>query len=226
MTDRDVPKSYEVEMLLPVSEEVVWQAVTEPKVLRQWFGWDYDGLDDEIRHIFVDEVSVPERGRMRWADGSYLEVAAEGELTRVRAVRDGGADDPKGYDAIEEGWRAFLLQLRFLLAERPEGARRTVYLTGASSWPQAKTLAACTSPPAETVPAGARMVWFVDAEGHLVVIAGREPVRSKFAGRMEVTITTYGLDDAAYDVVRKRWAEKWTQVARNPQVTTATTPAP
>ncbi|WP_067496558.1 activator of HSP90 ATPase [Actinoplanes sp. TFC3] len=221
MTDRETPKSYLVEVSLPLGRDEVWDAVTQPPVLRQWFGWDYDDLDGEIQHIFVNEATFLAPERMGWADGSYLEVSGNDAGTVVRAVRQGSTDDSGRYDAVEEGWRAFLLQLQFLLIERPKGARRTIYLTGATNWPEVLgTIGGAVTR------AGDRAAWLVDGDGHLVVIAGREPQNSRGAGRMEITVSTYGLDDASFEVVRKRWAERWAAKARNAQVTTADTPAP
>lgn len=224
MTDRETPKSYHVELELPAGRDEVWEAVTQPAVLRQWFGWDYDELDVEIRHIFVDEATLSSPERMGWADGSYLEVTGGDGTSVVRAVRQGSDADPERYDAIEEGWRAFLLQLRHLLIDRPRGVRRTLYLTGASSWRQVLEMAGATT--ASVARFGSRVAWVVDAEGHLVVLAGREPVGARGAGRMEITVSTYGLDDAAFELTRKRWSERWIPTARNALITTAEMPSP
>jgi hypothetical protein len=303
VTDREVPKSYWVEWELPVGRDEVWAAVTQPEVLRQWFGWDYDGLGDEIQHIFVNEAVLRSPERMGWADGSYLEVTGDDGAAWVRAVRDGDSGAPDRFDAIEEGWRAFLVQLRHLLVERPRGERRTLYMTGASTWPQVLAMldlevspdlgddlgsvshrssgshgrndlsgsgshsgndlsgsgshsgndlsgsgghgtpgndsaneleSSASGTGAGKAQGGAgvahrsgdRVLWLVNEDGHLIVASGREPVGSKFAGRMEVTVSTYGLDDGAFDLVRKRWTERWSPVARNARVTTAETPAP
>ncbi|WP_305789633.1 activator of HSP90 ATPase [Symbioplanes lichenis] len=223
MTDRETPKSYFVEVELPAGRDEVWDAVTQPAVLRQWFGWDYDELDVEIAHIFVNEATLRAPERMGWADGSYLEVSGDDDSAVVRAVRE-GVDDPGRYDAIEEGWRAFLVQLRYLLAERPRGERRTLYLTGASTWRQVLGMTGSTA--ATVTRAGTRVAWLVDGDGHLVVLAGREPLGSRSAGRFEVTVSTFGLDDSAFEVIRKRWTERWAPLARNAQVTAADTPAP
>lgn len=224
MTDRETPKSYHVELELPVGRDEVWDAVTQPAMLRQWFGWEYDELDVEIRHIFVDEATLRSPERMGWADGSYLEVTGGDDRAVVRAVRQGSDAEPDRFDAIEEGWRAFLLQLRHLLTERPQGARRTLYLTGASSWRQVLELAGATT--ASVARFGSRVAWVVDADGQLVVMAGREPVGARGACRMEITVSTYGLDDAAFELARKRWSERWLPTARNALVTTAETPSP
>src|ERR1700760_3802834 len=142
MTDQRRLKPYSVEFDLPAGRDEVWDAVTQPAVLRQWFGWDYDGLDAEIQQIFVDQATLLAPERMGGADGSYLEVVGDDDRAVVRAVREGPVpDNPDQYDAIEEGWRAFLTQLSFLFSARPRGARRTLYLTGETTGRQALSLA-------------------------------------------------------------------------------------
>ncbi|BCJ52016.1 hypothetical protein Asp14428_34910 [Actinoplanes sp. NBRC 14428] len=226
MTYEQTPKPYEVEIGVAAGRDAVWEAFTRPAVLRRWFGWDYDGLDGEIRQIFVDAAIALAPGQMGWPDGSYVEVTGDSNRSTVRAVREGtssgGADR---YDAIEEGWRSFLVQLRHLLEEKPRGARRTIYLTGATTGRQALDLAAGDGGGAPQR-AGTRVAWLVDPDEHLIVIAGREPLDSPAVGPMEVTVSTYGLDDAAFEVVRKRWEERWAPLARGAKVTTADTPAP
>src|SRR5947208_13048551 len=119
MTDQHGPKPYNVEVSVDAGRDEVWDAVTQLDVLRQWFGWDYDGLDAEIRQIFVDQATLLAPERMGWADGSYLEVVGDDDSSRVRAAREGApSGDRDAYDAIAEGWRAFLIQLRFWLEQR------------------------------------------------------------------------------------------------------------
>ncbi|GAA0489407.1 hypothetical protein Ade02nite_73650 [Paractinoplanes deccanensis] len=211
-----------MEISVPVGRDQVWEAVTQPEVLHQWFGWDYDGLEAEIRQIFVDEATLWAPERMGWADGSTLEVDGDDDQARIRVAREGsGADGPDVYDAIEEGWRAFLIQLSFLLRERPKGRRRTVYLTGETTGKQALSLAT-----GEWHRFGPRVAWTVDPDGHLVVVAGRVPLDSPSAARFEVTVSTFGLDDAAFETVRETWAKHWAPVAADANLTTADTPAP
>src|ERR1700760_4687508 len=125
MTDQRRLKPYSVEFDLPAGRDEVWDAVTQVSALRQWFGWDYDGLDAEIQQIFVDQATLLAPERMGWADGSYLEVTGDDDHAVVRAVREGPVPgDPDAYDAIEEAWRVFLTQLRFRFEHRPAGVRR------------------------------------------------------------------------------------------------------
>jgi hypothetical protein len=191
-------------------------------VLRQWFGWDYDGLDAEIKHIFVDQAMPLAPEQMGWADGSALEVVGDDTRSQVRVARDGsGPGGPERYDAIEEGWRAFLIQLQFLFGHRPSGHRRTLYLTGETAGRQALTLA-----DGEWQHFGPRVAWVVDGDGHLVVAAGRVPLDEPEEARIEITVSTFGLDDAAFEAVRERWAKRWAPMAPDSSVTTATDPSP
>jgi uncharacterized protein YndB with AHSA1/START domain len=222
MTDEHVLKPYDVEVPLPAGRDEVWDALTQPPVLHQWFGWDYDGLDAEIQQIFVDEATLMAPERMAWADGSYLEVTGDDDRSVVRAVREPEAPHERDrYDAIEEGWRAFLTQLRFYIDRRPAGARRTVYLTGETTPRQALGLV-----DAEWTPVGHRMAWTVDADGHLVVVGSHVPLTEQVAARTEITISTYGLDDDAFAACRDDWVKRWAPLADGAAVTFAGIAAP
>jgi hypothetical protein len=222
MTDQRELKSYDVEISVAVGRDEAWEAVTQPPVLREWFGWDYEGLDAEIRHIFVDEATLWAPGRMGWADGSYLEVTGDDDQARVRAVREGyGPDDPGRFDAIEEGWRAFLIQLRFLIERRPAGRRRTLYLTGETTGRQALGLA-----DGDWERLGSRVAWTTDRDGDLVVVAGHLPLDDPAAARVEVTVSTYGLDDETFAARRQSWTERWAPLAAGAEVEFAGKPAP
>jgi uncharacterized protein YndB with AHSA1/START domain len=222
MTDHRGPKPYDVEVTIAAGRDETWEAVTQPAVLHQWFGWDYDGLDAEIKQIFVDQATLWAPERMGWADGSFLEVSGDDEQARVRASRDGaGPAGTERYDAIEEGWRAFLIQLRFLLERHPAGRRRTLYLTGETTGRQALALAG-----GGWQRFGPRVAWTVDGAGHLVVVAGRLPLGDAAAARLEVTVSTFGLDDVAFGKCRDDWARRWAPAATDADVTTAGDPAP
>jgi uncharacterized protein YndB with AHSA1/START domain len=222
MTDHLGPKPYDVEVTVPAGRDETWEAVTQPAVLHQWFGWEYDGLDAEIKQIFVDAATLLAPERMGWADGSFLEVSGDDDQARVRASRGGaGPAGPERYDAIEEAWRAFLTQLRFLLERRPAGGRRTLYLTGETTGRQALALV-----DGDWQRSGPRVAWTVDGDGPLVVVAGRLPLDHDDADRMEVTVSTYGLDDAAFGRFRQRWTKRWSPVAADVDVTAAGDPAP
>lgn len=222
MTQERELKAYDVEISVAVGRDEAWESVTQPAVLHQWFGWDYDGLTAEIKQIFVDEATLWAPEQMGWADGSYLEVTGGDDSAQVRVARDG--DGPSGhdvYDAIEEGWRSFLIQLRFLLDNRPEGRRRTLYLTGETTGRQALTLV-----PGEWKRFGLRVAWAVDGDGNLVVVSGRVPLDSHEAARFEVTVSLFGADDATFEAARETWAKRWAPMAADANLTTAADRAP
>jgi len=217
VTDESTLKPYAVQVSVNAGRDVAWEAMTQPPVLHQWFGWDYDGLDAEIRQVFIDEATLLAPERMGWADGSYLEVVGDDDRSTVRAVREGGPpDDPDRYDAIEEGWKAFLAQLRFLLDRRPKGRRRTLHLTGETTWRQTHGL---VDGGWERV--GSRVAGTVDPDGFLVVAAGHVPQDNPYAAAMQVVVSTYGLDDHAFASVRDDWTKRWAAVADRAGVTFA-----
>ena len=116
MTDEERPKPYDVQVPIAAGRDEVWDMVTQPPLIRQWFGWDHEWLDAEIRHIFVDEATFLAPERMGWSDESFLEVTGDDDRSTVRAVSAGVAGgDPDRWDPIEQGWQVFLIQLRFLL---------------------------------------------------------------------------------------------------------------
>jgi hypothetical protein len=122
------------ELTLPAEPDVAWRHLREPKLIRRWFGWDYDGLAHEIDVIFLQEAAVDDRTRaLDWGDGiqdgDRFELTDLGVETALRVHR--GTAEP-GYDEIAEGWITFAQQLRFALAHGGEGERRTVHLTGGS----------------------------------------------------------------------------------------------
>ena len=193
-------KPFRVEITIAAPHDAVWQALTVPEQIREWFGWDYEGLDDEIRYIFVERSTHEAPNRIVGAIGMYIELEADGPRTIVRAVMPADLDGTEWddvYDGIEEGWRQFFEQLRYLLEERPKGRRRTVHLTGTT---QAPPLAG--TPWHES--RYQRMV--VNEAGHLV------GVHSEGGTGVAVTVSTYGLDDADFAAVREDWAAKWAAV--------------
>jgi hypothetical protein len=222
MTDQRGLKPYDVDVTVDASRDEAWEAVTQPAVLHQWFGWDYDGLDAEISQIFVDEATLWAPERMGWADGSTLEVTGDDDRAKVRVFREtGGPAEPDRFDAIEEGWRAFLIQLRHLLGARPAGLRRTLYLTGEATGRQALTIAE-----SGWERSGSRVAWTVDDEGALVVVAGHIPLDRHEAAHMEVTVSTFGLQDAAFESRREEWTKRWAPLAADAEITAADNPAP
>ncbi|MFI6264563.1 SRPBCC domain-containing protein [Micromonospora sp. NPDC051006] len=197
------PEALTVEVAVAAPIDRVWAALTEPAEIRRWFGWDYDGLSDEIRHIFVDHAERFPPDRMAMADGSEIVLAGDGGRTLVRVVMPGDGDD--AFNLILEGWRAFFEQLRFLLERQPVGPRRTVYLTGAATG--AQLLAAL--PAGEQWHRSGYLRMVVDGDGRLLTALAEQPLDAGEVAPVSLTVTSYGLDDDAAARLRDEWNSRW-----------------
>ncbi|WP_458116297.1 SRPBCC domain-containing protein [Arthrobacter sp. D2-10] len=105
----------------------VWLMLREPRLLRQWHGWDADTLDEEIRSIYFAPSVV------EGPDHTSLTVDG-GDTFRIKPARDGVEVTIERVEAepdeITEGWITFLQQLRFALERHPSGTRRTAFFSG------------------------------------------------------------------------------------------------
>ena len=222
------PDRVAVEVTVAAPADVVWRALRDPAEIRRWFGWEYDGLEPEIEEIFLSEAasgSASEADGVLDTGGGRFEVEARGEVTVVRVVMPGSADDDTWggmYDAIEQGWIMFVQQLRFALERHRGEYRATVYLAAA---PRGELglggLGELVA--GERYAAGlvigdelAGEVWFraehqlgltVDGWGDGLLVVGEAP-----AGTSAV-LTTYGLDAAALEALRARLATSWPPAA-------------
>jgi uncharacterized protein YndB with AHSA1/START domain len=95
------------ELILPVPPEEVWEALTDPERLKEWFAndveWDGDELvyrwdDGEERRARIEESDEPRRLGFRWSDPGgdetrvtfELEEADEGTRLTVTEGRGAG----------------------------------------------------------------------------------------------------------------------------------------
>jgi len=173
--------------------EIVRRALTEPALIRRWFGWDAPGLDPEIEQIFVERDP-----------GIVLAKEAGGTLLSV-----GRLGDSASWNAVDEGWRMFFEQLRYALERQSLAPRRTVHLDGTAS-------------PALVLAGTEGELWHEDRyqrgvlDGDdLVIVNGRDALAGGAPTHMTVTITTYGLDAAAFAAEHERWASWWTSLAQD-----------
>ncbi len=224
-----------VEVTVPAPADVVWAALRDPQKIKQWFGWDADSLKDEIDFIFVthaaaddarmvvDFVGVPDR----------YEVEARGESSLVRVVRSApaGADWSDVFDGMIEGWISFTWQLAFALARHSGQPRRTIFFSGPPREDRlARSLLGLDAAPAPgekwSMPLGpdadaSGEVWLlarhqtgvtVDAWGDgLLVVLDQPPTGNRPRGTTMLTLTTYGLSDAAFTDLETRWRAWWDQ---------------
>jgi hypothetical protein len=207
-------KPFKVETVVEAPAEVVWRSFTSPELIHQWFGWDYDGLEGEIRAIFVDDAKTdPQDHRIVFSDGQTISLLPEGKRTVVRVVMPGDLEDAKWddiYDGIEEGWRTFFEQLRFYFERHQDsGLRKTLYLTGTGKSSAVLTLLDDAKEPWHES-RYQRIV--VGTDGLLRGIAAQQPIAEDTEGPVSLTITTYGLDDAAFAELEKQWNARWSEV--------------
>ncbi|MBE2318727.1 SRPBCC domain-containing protein [Solirubrobacter sp. CPCC 204708] len=127
-------KPFRVEVTVDAPRDAVWRALTEPEQVRHWFGWEYDGLEAEIKLIFEDHATLRPPDRIEMPEDGLIELVEAGEdRTLIRVTKPGDLDALEWKDVygdIEEGWITFLNQLRHRLAFAPDGARRTITRSG------------------------------------------------------------------------------------------------
>ena len=119
-----------VEIVIAAPVEAVWRALRDPAEIRNWFGWEYEGLEEEIRFIFL-EASTADDDAHVLDGGSEGVIALEdrGDQTVVRVTRAAPAGSWDGvYDEVNEGWLTFFQQLRFYLERHPGQERRTLHV--------------------------------------------------------------------------------------------------
>ena len=233
----DVAKPMEdhvlVEVTVPAPADAVWAALRDPQKIKDWFGWETDGLKDEIDFIFITHASADEERRIVSFVGvnDRYEVEATGDATSmVRVVRSAPAGEWSDvFDGMIEGWICFTWQLAFAFARHPGQARRTLFFSGPPREDQlARSLLGLDAAPAAGEPwsmplgpdaAASGQVWFtarhqigvtVDAWGDgLLVVVDQPPSEKRPRGTTMLTLTTYGLDDAALADLQARWQAWW-----------------
>jgi hypothetical protein len=233
------PPRVVVDVIIAAPIERVWQALRDPALLAQWFGWDYDKLAEEIDVIF--KTGGAEAGRRLDLGGDVFELEVAESGTRVRLVR---AEPPASdtwdgvYDDIDEGWRTFVAQLAFWLEAqhgvgRETSPRRTIYLAGHREQADGPTLAAAGALSAiadlavgeryaTTAVTGeelAGVVRFrtehrvgvsVDAWGPgLLVLAGGPPSPKSPHGGGFALLTTFGASEERLGRLTREWSTAW-----------------
>lgn len=216
-----------IEVTLPAPIADVWPAFRDPDLIRQWHGWDYEHLDDEIRTIFVDGTVVEQDGRTLHVGGHRFTFESTNAQTVVRVTRatpigDEAMDWDAYYDDIDEGWLTFLQQLRFAITHEWPTPRHTFHLDGAGAEPTTAVRAMGLdgfAAPGERYAvnvAGENLVgevWFrsphqlgltVDAWGPGLVVVADAPNAGGTAA--SATLTTYGTIDGDRAA---RWTAAW-----------------
>ncbi|MBN8528300.1 MAG: hypothetical protein J0M36_03575 [Caulobacterales bacterium] len=220
-----------VEVTVPASYAQVWTAMRDREALANWFGWDADSLADEIEFIFFTHAVIDEEKGVIDFTGlnDRYEVVADGDRTIVRMVRSRPADSWSDvFDGMVEGWISFTWQLAFALGRHAGQQRRTLFLSGPPRQDGLGRLLLgldAAGAPGEpwSGPLGpeeaAGQVWFVarhqtgvtvDSWGDgLLVAVDEPPTEKKPNGFTMLTLTAYGLSDAAFADLEARWKAWW-----------------
>jgi hypothetical protein len=211
---------FRIEVVVAATDAAVWRALIDPQECRRWFGWDYEGLDAEIRYIFVDHATPVGPGRLQLGADQLIEVEPDGPRTIVRIVHPGQLDDASWddlYHEVVQGWHTFLHQLRFYLERHAGQERQTLFLAGEVVPVEAFT--ALEAAAAGETWAQARYQRSVAVErwgGGLVSLLTAEPRDSQHPTRAQLTVTTYELDDATFDQVEREWTAWWSTLTNDP----------
>ena len=189
-------KPFRVEVTVDAPRDEVWRALTEPEQIRQWFGWDYDGLEEEIDVIFVKDATLVPPERIELGADGWIEVIDAGPRTVIRAIKPGDATGWEDvYGDIEEGWITFFNQLRHRIARHPGSTRRMIILRGEIGLP----------PLPGELWHKSRYQRGADAGGELATVF------AKPGGETTLLVTTYDLDDAAFNAAEARWRAWWSK---------------
>jgi hypothetical protein len=141
-------KPFRVEVVVDAPRDAVWRALTEPEQIRHWFGWDYDGLQDEIELIFVQHATLVPPNRIEMSEDGLIELEEAGPgRTLIRATKPGDLDAAEWRDvygdivfAKPDGGEAMLLVTNL----RPR--RRRLHRVRAALERLVRTIAAIESP--------------------------------------------------------------------------------
>lgn len=230
---RDLPL---IEVTVSAPADVVWNALRDPAVIQQWFGWDAETLPAEIQQIFIEHAAPSDAERiLRWNGlDDRFEVEARGETSVLRLVRPAPAEVSSWDEIFEDviqGWIAFVVQLQHAL-ERHRGARRRTFhfigtprtagaplaarALGLPDAPSTSARYAAASAPGDALAGDIRyrgrhtVAVGVEAWGDGLLVAIDGPATDRHpTGRSMVIATTYGLDDAAFEALSERWAAWW-----------------
>ncbi|CAN5603297.1 hypothetical protein BH20ACT17_BH20ACT17_17490 [soil metagenome] len=220
---------------MAASPDAVWRALRDRDELQRWFGWDAEGLAEEIEDIFVTHAVASDGERILRFDDipDRFELEPRGaDETVLRLV--GARLDPDAYDGMHEGWLSFIAQLRFALERHPGKDRRTLYLTGQTPSADGHTVMAALGltdvqtggdvgdsyevrgDDGEVALAGElwatspRQTAITVGGGTGLLVATQLPadVKPPYGGATAI-ITSYGLSDDEFQRVRHSWTGWW-----------------
>jgi hypothetical protein len=221
-------------VVLPLPVRECWHWFREPRLIREWHGWEYDGLDDEIREIFLDNARVGEDHRSINLGTHLFTFFEDDGTTRLEVVRCPMEEDSPWVDYlpdIDEGWISFLQQLRFKLTRHPDEARHTLFYGGTPRDPKISPIEWIGLGQVHLQHLGARIgvtvgpgdpvtgeLWFtsrnqvgvtVDDWGDGLLIVSNGPHSGPPYTKGQAMLTAYGLDEDARSRLAERWGRWW-----------------
>lgn len=231
-----MPDRVLVELTIAAPADAVWEAMRDPAKIYNWFGWDADGLKDEIEYIFVTHAKRDEVAKVLFFEGvnDRFELLDQGGQTVLRVVRTvAETDNWDGvYEDMTEGWISFVQQLKLAMEQHSLAPRRTIYLEGAAQPGGQAPIAALglsdlastpvgepvrvTLPPGEAIDGRAwhRTPWqfgfTVPRWGDgMLIVTDKSKTETSPDGRGTVLLTTYGLTDAEFNDLQATWTAWW-----------------
>lgn len=228
-----------VEVVVAAAPAVVWPALRDPDLIRRWHGWDYDGLAEEIRKIYVDGAVADDARHTLALDGGDRFTLSEHEGTTIvritRAPRGTNPDHDDYYEDITEGWTTFLQFLAFGIERHGLDERRTIYLEGpVAQGDSARSLLgldalegmavgdrfSVTADPGDLLQG---VVCFVGAHQSAISIDDLGPgllsmcelpiTAQRPRGGAQILLATYNVSDEEFDELEARWNEWWRERA-------------
>ncbi|WP_232667015.1 hypothetical protein [Pseudonocardia sp. TRM90224] len=169
---------------MPAAPDTVWRHLREPELLRRWFGWHGPEFESEIVGLSGGFSTVEDDGRSVVIGDHRMALAEIGSETELHLSRITEAE-AHGME-IDEGWVTFLEQLRFVVAEQPEGQRHTFMTGGAPT----------------TEPQWPHEEWARSAHQRTVIVRGSGDVQLAIVGSADggpsphVVVNSYGRTDS------------------------------
>jgi len=228
--------SHVVSVVLPLPLRDCWPYFRDPELIREWHGWEYDGLGAEITQIFVDGAKIGEDHRSINVGSHLFNFSEDDGTTRLDVHRAPLSEDSEwaAYVAdIDEGWTSFVQQLRFKLERHRDDARRTLFYAGTPKDPTISPvqwlglgqvgLQEVGAPYGATASPGDALtgtLWFtsknqvgvtVDAWGDGLLVVANGPAGGPPYTKGEAILTTYGLDEEPRAHLADRWTAWWSR---------------
>jgi hypothetical protein len=222
-------------VVLPLPVRECWPYFRDPALIREWHGWEYDGLDAEIAEIYADRARISEDHRTINLGTHLFNFTEDDGLTRLEVHRAPLTEETEEWAPyvadIDEGWTSFVQQLRFKLERHRDDNRQTLFYGGTPKDPTVSPVQGAGLGEIGTEQVGdtyvatvgpgdalTGTVWFrsehqvgvtVDGWGDGLLVVADGPAGGPPYTKGEAILTTYGLDDDQRADLTARWTGWW-----------------